>query len=87
MVHRGLCLFALLASVKGEQALGNTLKAVMKLFSSIRNLHLKWTSDSAGQGERKCHMHADEEYKSTASDGLIDPIRDQTSKQGQVMVK
>lgn len=73
--------------MKEEQAFGNTLKTVMKLFCSIKNLHFKCTSYIAGQGKQKCHMQADEEYKYTASDLLIDLTTDQTSKQGQAIVK
>lgn len=87
MTHQGLCLFWLLTSLKEEQAFGNTLKTVTKLFSSIRNLHLKCSSYIAGQGKQECHMQADEEYKYTVSDLLIDLIIDQTSKQGQAIVK
>jgi len=35
----GLCLFSFLTLVAEEQAFGNTLKAGVKQFSSIRSLH------------------------------------------------
>lgn len=58
----------------------------MKLLATTRNSNLKCISYIAGQGKQKCHMQTDE-YKPTATDLLIDLIIDQTSKQGQVIVK
>lgn len=86
MTHQGLCLFSLLTSMKEEQAFGDTLKTPVEPLPSIRSLRLKCTRCMAGQ-EEKCHIQADEGYKYPASDGLIDLIIDQTSKQGQVIVK
>lgn len=68
-----------------EQAFGNTLKADVKQFSSIRSLH--WSVPATLQGKQKCHMQADDEYKDTASDLLIGQMIDQTSKQGQAIAK
>lgn len=73
--------------MREEQDFGNTPKTVMKQFSSIRNLYLKRTGHIGGQGKQKCPVQADEKYKHAASDLLIDQIIDQTSKQGQVIVK
>ncbi|PKU40058.1 hypothetical protein llap_9639 [Limosa lapponica baueri] len=86
LTYQGLRLFSPLTSVK-EEHFSNTLKTAVELFSSIRNLHLKCTSYVAGQGEEKCHLETDEEDKYAASDGLMDLVIDQTSKQGQVMIK